>query len=176
MRLPTLLTAAATAFLLLIPAAAQAAACPGADTPIDADDVPAARAALLCLHNAERARRDLPPLHADAELRDAGQDHAADMVRRHYFEHTSPSGVPFDARVKSAGYTKRAPSWAIAENLAWGDAGITPADLMRMWLASPEHRRSLLGRYRDVGIGISPGTPWDPAGATVAVEFGRLTT
>lgn len=173
MRISSSLATTAAA-LLLLPAAAHASPCAGADVPVSAADLPGARHALLCLHNAERARRGLPPLHASAKLDRAGQTRVGEMVRRHYFDHTSPSGTPFEARVAATGYGRNARTYSLAENLGQGDGATTPADLVRAWLKSSEHRRALLGSYRDIGIGVASGTPSEPAaGMTVAVEFGR---
>ena len=53
-------------------------------------------------------------------------------------------------------------------------APATPAALMRAWMSSPGHRRNVLkAAYRELGFGISVGTPSHPGtGVTVAVEFG----
>jgi uncharacterized protein YkwD len=48
---------------------------------------------------------------------------------------------------------------------------------MEAWMNSPEHRENILTRgYRELGIGITLGTPEDgaEAGATYTVDFGAL--
>jgi uncharacterized protein YkwD len=40
-------------------------------------------------------------------------------------------------------------------------------------MASPPHRRNVLNRrFRHVGIGIAPGTPFGETGATFTADFG----
>src|SRR4051812_27914789 len=94
--------AALAAFVLATgPAeAAQADRCPGAlDVPSSPQELSAAADALACLVNAERTSRGLKPLQRDGDLAQAARRHAADMVRRAYFAHVSPSGADLGDRV-----------------------------------------------------------------------------
>ena len=63
------------------------------------------------------------------------------------------------------------------DTLAWGvGSRSTAAGTVRAWLDSPSHRRILISRrYRDVGLGLQAGTPFDafPVGVTVAAVLGR---
>ncbi len=133
----------------------------------------------LCLLNAERARHDLRPLRLSQPLSAAAQRHASDMQRRKYFSHTSRDGSNFVQRIRRTGYFKRASTWFVGENLAWG-AGpnrSSPRGIVAAWMASPPHRQNILNsRFREVGIGVVVGAPRRnvfglPAG-TYATSFG----
>jgi uncharacterized protein YkwD len=73
------------------------------------------------------------------------------MLRTGLFFHGA-----FNARIRSVGV--RAPR--IGENLAWAAGRLSPARaVVRMWMASPEHRRNLLDPgFSIVGVGALRGT------------------
>ena len=141
---------------------ADAAVCPGADKiPTSDADLGQAATATSCLVNAERGERGLPALRRDSDLAEAARGHSADMVRRDYFAHTSPSGETFKDRVREAGYGEPGAGWRAGENLGWGTGPrATPRALVDAWLESSGHRRILLGgEYRELGIGVVGGAP-----------------
>jgi len=163
--LPVLLTAAAA----LGAEPAQASLCPQAERfrPLTVTT--------LCLINDVRARHGLRALRPDSRLERAARRHSRDMVARRYFAHTSPSGLTPRVRIRASGWMRGRPAWTIGETLAWRSGAATPGRIVRMWLASPGHRRVLLdGRYRAAGIGIADGTPYRGArgGATYTADFG----
>jgi uncharacterized protein YkwD len=128
----------------------------------------------VCVLNHERAHRNLPVLRVNGQLERAAEGHATDMVRRSYFSHVSPGGATMVDRLRG-GYVSAGRRWAVGETLAWGTGSrATPDDIVAAWLASPPHRRVVLGaRYRDVGVGVAWGLPFaDTAGATYAAELG----
>jgi hypothetical protein len=130
----------------------------------------------LCLINVERRARGLAPLSANATLARAARRHAADMVLRSYFSHTSLSGLTFTDRLRKVGYLRSNCTWSAGETLSWGrGAQATPASTVAGWMHSPPHRAVLLGRgFRDVGIGEFGGVPGDRGrGLTYVGEFGR---
>lgn len=136
----------------------------------------ALRAGTLCLLNRVRAAHGMRKLRSNRRLAKAARGHATDMVRRDYFAHNSLSGLSFAARIKRAGYMKRAHRWLVGENLGQGTGTkATPRAIARAWMRSPAHRRNILQRrFREVGIGIANGPPagnGDPA-ATYSTEFG----
>jgi uncharacterized protein YkwD len=98
------------------------------------------------------------------------------MDARNYFNHTSRSGASFVDRIRRAGYLRGARGWSVGENLAWGTGGLgTPQAIVRAWMNSPGHRDNILnGRFREIGVGISPGAPVGGVGngATYATSFG----
>ena len=62
------------------------------------------RRAMLCLVNHARMSAGLSPFRAERHLARAAARHAADMGRRHYFAHVSPSGKGPLSRARSAGW------------------------------------------------------------------------
>jgi uncharacterized protein YkwD len=109
------------------------------------------------LINQQRAGQGCGPLATDEKLRTVARAHSTDMVARNYFSHTSPDGITFDVRVRSAGYTR-----AYAENIAYGYR--SAADVVKGWMDSPGHRRNILNcTYNRAGVGVaykSDGSPY----------------
>jgi uncharacterized protein YkwD len=136
-------------------------------------------ASTLCLLNAQRARYRLRPLRLSETLSQAAQRHAGDMERRHYFSHTSRNGSDFVQRIRRTGYFKRASSWFVGENLAWG-AGVnrsSPRGIVAAWMGSPPHRHNILdSRFHEIGVGVVEGAPrrnvFGLPAATYATSFG----
>jgi uncharacterized protein YkwD len=108
--------------------------------------------------NETRAAHGLAPVHLASGLRNAAQAHSNDMVSRNYFAHTSPTGSTLSYRIIHSTFRTWGAWWA-GENLAWGTGTIgSPRSVIRMWLASPEHRSILLSsRYTYVGVGRAVG-------------------
>ena len=136
----------------------------------------ATRGAVLCLVNAERARRGLRPVASSWRLRRAAQAHSDDMVARDYFDHVTPGGSGLGDRVAATGYMRRHPDWGLGEAIGWAQGALaTPSALMRAWMASPPHRAVILGRsYRDLGVGVALAGPEPGAGpaVTITLDFG----
>ena len=104
----------------------------------------------LSVINQARADHGLGPVQPDERLTAAARSHSADMVAQGYFGHHV-----FWKRLDGFGV----PDGNLGENLGW-DAHVdsAPADLIAMWLKSPEHRDVLLsGKYDEIGIGIAVG-------------------
>jgi uncharacterized protein YkwD len=155
---------------LIAPATASAAGpCDGADGSLEQLGLPAARAATLCLLNAERAARGLGPLQSSAQLSRAAQGHAADMVDRRYFAHGN-----YGARIARTGWGSHRRTYTIGENLGYGtDGRATPRAIVAAWMDSAGHRANILQRhFHAIGIGIASGTPGGDAGATYSTDFG----
>lgn len=179
----TSLTAAALALGWATAGAAPAAdlapgACAGTGTvPANAAMRQAAADSVLCLINAERAKRGLAPVRASSLLTKAAAFHSGDMVRRKYFSHVTPSGQDLRQRVARTGYLRGARRPALAETLAWGaDYYATPAELVKELMRSSIHKVIITDRrFRDVGVGLALGAPLDGMGqgATLALNFGR---
>ncbi|MDA0181087.1 CAP domain-containing protein [Solirubrobacter phytolaccae] len=133
--------------------------------------------AIACHVNAEREQHDRAPLRPSSVLAQAAQGHAKDMVARSYFAHVAPDGDGVGDRARAAGYLRDRPRWWVGECLAWGTGSRgTPAGIVRMWMASPPHRRLVLSRRaREVGIGLAEGAPQSVQGTgavTVALALG----
>jgi uncharacterized protein YkwD len=166
------------AFAALVPASsASAAHCPGADSLAAEQSLEQIEGSLHCLINERRAEAGLATVRPEGRLRNAAVGHSQDMVSRGFFAHDTPNGVSFIQRIVATGYTRRASSWLVGENLVWGtDSLSTPASMVQAWIDSPTHRENLLrARFRDLGIAAVRGTPYDaadPDGITVSSEYG----
>lgn len=156
-------------------------ACAGADlTPTQAN-LEAARAATLCLVNAERSRDGEPALIDNARLSEAATGHSYDMVARDYFEHVSPDGQTLLTRVHASKFIPNSHvGYTLGENIAWGTLWLaTPRSIVKAWMADPGHRANILKRsFRCSGIGIDPAAPASKsrgqAGAMYTQDFGTI--
>jgi uncharacterized protein YkwD len=149
--------------------------CPSLDVTATAANGDAISASILCLTNADRATHHVSALRESSALRSAALEHSTDMVRESYFAHTTLGGATFVDRILHARYTTRHGTWTLGENLAWGTGNLgTPRGIENAWMHSAGHRANILkDTYRDIGIGISLGTPSDPShGATYTLDFG----
>lgn len=156
---------ALAALMLGTPSAAASAGCRG----LDDDD------AVVCEVNRIRDHRGLAALTVDRRLARAAVAHARDMVARRYFSHVTPEGRRFTARLRASGYLTGRAAWRVGETLAWGRGDLSgPATTVAGWMRSASHRRILLGRYLEIGVGVADGVPSGGAGLTYAAEFGRL--
>jgi uncharacterized protein YkwD len=164
-----------SALVFAIPASSSD--CAGAEAGAQALSSTQLESSVTCLINEERARAGLRSVRSSGRLRQAALSHSQDMVRRGYFEHTSPSGKTFVDRITAAGYTRHARRWLLGENLIWG-RGIesTPRAMVDNWMGSPPHRANVLrARYREIGVAAVRGTPLDSSdlnGVTVSSEYG----
>jgi uncharacterized protein YkwD len=172
-----------TGVALVVPGAPLAGAargrgCPGASGRLgrSARSVRAARGALLCLLNAERRRRGLRRLRANAMLTSASTKHSRAMVRKRFFSHVEPTGLSLVARVRRTHYLAGAQGWLVGENIGYGRGGPgTPAGMVRSWMHSTSHRTNILHPgFTGVGLGIVRGIPGHPRsrGATYTTDFG----
>ena len=161
-----MLTAAGAVLVPLINAApAAAAACDGLG---EAD-------AVVCEVNRARGERGLEPVLRDRRLHRAAAAHARDMTARGYFSHVTPEGQRLSDRLRRAGYITGRVAWRVGETLAWGRGRMaTPAAAVAGWMRSPTHRRLILGRYEEIGVGVADGIPSGGPGATYAADLGRL--
>jgi uncharacterized protein YkwD len=164
---------------LLVPAAPASArsACTGATAMPDSANVNVVKSVTLCLLNRERAQHGLRPLHENRQLERAAHRHSGDMVAHKVFSHSSSNGGAFDGRIRGAGYLRRASSWMVGENIAFGSGPLASARaIVNEWMHSPGHRANILnGAFHDIGVGIVYGTPAHGGGqgATYTTDFGR---
>jgi uncharacterized protein YkwD len=157
--------------------AGAAQACAGANVTPSASNLARVRSATLCLIDDARRQYGLRALRQDGHLVAAARYHTTDMVRRHYFAHTSPDGDTVIRRIRKAGYGIPTARVTVGENLAWGlISQDTPAEIMSAWMRSPEHRSNILyPRFRHIGIAITLAVPLGRnhhSGATFTTEFG----
>ena len=136
--------------------------------------------AVVCLVDADRARHGLRTLRGDRDLRQAAGRHSRNMVRRGFFSHVTPRGSSLDDRLRRSGYLRANHALHAGEALAWGSGtSATPTVIVAEWLASPPHRRILLGRdFREVGVGVAAGAPQPTTGgrrsATYTLNTGAI--
>jgi uncharacterized protein YkwD len=157
---------------------ASAADCANAAVvPVDAATSEAATGAVVCLVNAERAKRGLKAVTRSRILSRASVGESADMVRLKYFSHVSPAGMTLRLRAARAGYRKLSCPPTLGEVLAFGSGeDATAAAFVASLMADPAHRSVLLDRrFRDAGIGLALGAPMEGLGdgVTLAMSFGR---
>ena len=163
---------------LLAPASDAAAdACKNAKLVPGTGDVAKARKATLCVLNQERREHGLRKMRASDKLREAAEQHSADMVDRQFFDHVAPGGLTLTERVLATDYLKASiSSWFLAENIGWGTGSFaSPRGIVKAWMDSPGHRANILNpKVRDAGVGIALGTPGGMgAGATYTLDLGR---
>jgi len=164
--LATLLAAAVAVLVALMSSSPAAAA--DCDAPAEAD-------AVVCEVNRARTDRGLEPVVRDRRLHRAAAAHARDMVAREYFSHVTPEGEGLSDRLRQAGYISGRVPWHVGETLAWGRRRMaTPAAIVEAWMRSPSHRRIILGRYDEIGVGVADGDPFGGPGATYAADLGLL--
>lgn len=166
--------------VLAASAAPAEAACPDEGLEPTDSTLSRARAATICLINAERREAGRDALGAHDQLDGTARRHSQDMVRRSYFSHVTPSGRDLTDRVRgSSSYLRGSRSWSLAENLAWGAGSrSTPRGTVAAWMRSSGHRRNILtGTFEDIGIGIAVGAPQEASAgrrsATYTANFGR---
>lgn len=122
---------------------------------------------LLCLVNVHRIENGLVPLLLDTRLAAASRAHSEDMVKRDYFDHTSPDGRGPTQRARAAGY----PS-GVGENIAYASDG-TIRTLFILWKGSSGHNQNMLGSsYRATAVGLAVGRPGGGYGITGGQLFG----
>lgn len=102
--------------------------------------------------NAQRVKQGLSPLTLDAQLSEAAQKKAEDMLAKDYWAHFAPDGGTPWGFIKGSGY-----EYIYAgENLARGFTN--PQGVVDAWMASPTHRENMLSRnYTDVGFAVVTG-------------------
>lgn len=124
---------------------------------------------LLSLTNQERQNIGVEPLAINNKLALAASEKAQDMFAYDYWAHNSPIGKTPWVFIKAAGY-----KYVYAgENLARGFT--TPGDVIRAWMASPDHRSNMLSsNYQDVGFAVKIGKLNGEETVLIVEEFGSL--
>jgi uncharacterized protein YkwD len=129
-------------------APAHAADCAGADA--IGGPASARTAAVLCLTAQARAQAHRTPLRGASALKRSAALKVDSIERCGTFSHT-PCGTKMFSSMSRTGYARGC--YAVGENLAWVDLGVTPREIVQAWLDSDEHRANLLDRgFRDTGV------------------------
>jgi uncharacterized protein YkwD len=179
-RLAAVSTAAALALLAVPAAAAAVSTCPDAAVEAATLSETQLENSVVCLINERRDSAGVRPVVENGRLRHAAVHHADAMVSAGFFSHDSPNGTSFVDRIESSGYMRGARRWLVGENLVWGSGTrSTPESLVQSWMDSPPHRANLLrGRFREVGVGVRRGSPYNGGeqnAATISSEYGFRT-
>lgn len=131
--------------------------------------------------NAIRSSRGRRALHISRQLSAAAAYHTNQMGLRGFFEHESANGAEFWRRIERFYPSRRARSWSVGENIAWGAPELSPQAAVREWMQSPPHRANILSReWREIGLGAShfgaaPGTFRGGPVTIVTADFGTRT-
>lgn len=104
---------------------------------------------LLRLVNLERSKAGAKPLKLDSKLMQAAQTHSDFQARTKEMTHQGRGEESGPDRAKRAGW--KGGAWA--ENVAVGMR--SPADVMRVWMESPGHKRNILDpNMNQAGFGL----------------------
>jgi uncharacterized protein YkwD len=162
--------AAAAHAAVASPLIAPTASCP-AQTSLGAPQV-VQEQAMRCMFNFARGNSGLAELAESAQLDQSAQLKSADVIDCDEFSHFACERQ-FTYRMQETGYVNEG-CWHVGENLAWGSGEFgTVRSIFRAWMASPDHRKNILGDYREVGIDLSHGDVEGVAGARVwTAHFG----
>jgi uncharacterized protein YkwD len=116
---------------------------------------------LLDAINRARVTRGVPPLRIGVRLRRAARAHSRAMARSGSLTHGN-----WYQRLRSFGVR----GGTVGETIAWGvGSDGTASAIVGMWLASPPHRATMLGRgFRRIGVGVAVGTMAGYSDASVA--------
>ncbi|AGA29101.1 CAP domain-containing protein [Singulisphaera acidiphila] len=120
--------------------------------------------ALIAAHNRERAAEKLGPLTANLKLEAAALAHARDMALHEKMTHEGSDGSTPKQRIELEGYHYL----GLAENVASGARSIP--EVMRLWMASPPHRKNILGDFTEAGFALVEGKDGTPFWSA---EFGK---
>jgi uncharacterized protein YkwD len=105
--------------------------------------------------NAERARRNLPPLRQQEQLSAAAQSHSSDMACNDFLTHTGTGDTTYRDRVLAQGFTAFS---YLTENIYAGNPsyGGTPEGAVEWWMNSKVHRDAILHpTVTEIGIGYA---------------------
>lgn len=133
---------------------------------------------ILSQLNQVRVSHGLTPLRVSTGLSAAAMAHTRDMVAHGYFAHSSADGEPFWKRIASFYPDGSYSYWSVGENLFWSVGAATAGAGVTAWMASPEHRATILDpRWTQIGIGAvssaaAPGAFADHDVTVITADFG----
>ncbi|MEI8130069.1 MAG: CAP domain-containing protein [bacterium] len=122
--------------------------------------------------NNQRVQQKEKALTENKNLDASAQVKADDILKRQYFEHTSPDGRTVSDLTKDQGYAYI----KIGENLALGNFKDNK-DVLQAWMNSPSHRANILDTtYTEIGVGVAHGTYQGYEVSVLVQHFGRPLT
>jgi uncharacterized protein YkwD len=115
------------------------------------------------LTNEARRQHRLPPLDQDNNLAAKARGKSDDMLRNHYFSHTSPEGKTLKDRMQEERPATFRTMSRIGENIYMGDRFDYAGDIKTQarlivdgWMTSPGHRQNILDpNFTHLGVGVS---------------------
>lgn len=124
-----------------------------------------AEAKIVAATNTVRSKHDAKPVSTNSLLQSAARNHSIDMLKRDYFNHTTPDGETTRNRINTVKPNCR----VIGENLAinyWNRNVIdqneitTEQDLadvvVSQWMKSTGHKKNILDdSWNEIGVGIA---------------------
>jgi uncharacterized protein YkwD len=128
--------------------------------------------------NAFRAQHGLARLRLNTQLTAAARAHSTQMAQDGYFAHESADGSAFWKRVQTFYASSPWRYWSVGENLLWSSPTVDGHGALKLWLASPEHRKNLMNpRWREIGVSAihesaAPGTYNGMDVTIVTTDFG----
>ena len=123
-----------------------------------------AERAIIRMVNHHRARAGLPGLRRSRALNRAADQHTWEMLRRNYFAHASANGTAATSRVRRYRRARMT-----GETIGWltSNTRRKARRIVRMWMASPGHRVTLMTRgFRRIGVARRTGR-WGAGRVTV---------
>ncbi|MEQ1824145.1 MAG: CAP domain-containing protein [Fimbriimonadaceae bacterium] len=104
---------------------------------------------LVDLTNAYRIEQKLGPLKLNAKLVTIAQSHTVDQANRAELTHKGTDGWMVQKRADAIKYNWR----RIGEVVASGPT--SAADVLKAWVASEQHKKLLVGKFADLGVGLA---------------------
>lgn len=103
--------------------------------------------------NAIRRTHGLQLLRRSRPLSAAADSHSRAMGTFGFFGHSSRDGSAFWKRVQRFYGPGSRGNWSVGENLLWSTTGLDASGALKLWMASPSHRKNILTpRWREVGL------------------------
>lgn len=119
---------------------------------------------LLNATNAQRLQTGEKGLTINAQLQNAAQNKAEDMVKRNYWSHKTPEGKDPWAFIANENYQYQ----KAGENLAYGFNDSTST--IDGWMNSASHKRNLLDKdFTEVGFGVVDSNNFNENGHSTVV-------
>ena len=103
--------------------------------------------------NAIRLAHGLVSLRLSRPLSVAADTHSQAMGTFGFFAHSSRDGSAFWKRVQRFYGPSGNGSWSVGENLLWSSSRLDASAALKLWMASPAHRKNILTpRWREIGL------------------------
>jgi uncharacterized protein YkwD len=145
-----ILALACTLTLLSVFAAGAGAASKPVRTLAAADRL---ESAVLVELNKIRRQHGLAPVRLSRPLSTAADAHSRAMGTFGFFDHNSRDGSEFWKRVERFYSPEGYRSWSVGENLLWSSGRLSAPEALKLWMASPGHRKNILtARWREIGL------------------------